>query len=74
MNFRQVSMSGNKAKSLLQEAYGEYFVSVGVGKATNIKGKKLFKEVEKCLFTNTNAKNVAKNLSCSKGWVPLTKE
>jgi len=67
-----MSMSNNRAISLSQE--GEYFVAVGVGKVINIKGKKLFKEVEKCLFTNTNAESVAKNLSCSRGWVPLTKE
>lgn len=72
MNFSQTSMSDNRAISLFQE--GKYFVAVGVGKIINIKGKKLFKEVEKCLFTNTNAKNVVKNLSCSRGWVPLTKE
>ena len=67
-----MTMSNSRATSLFQES--EYFVAVGVGKVINIKGKKLIKEVEKCLFTNTNAKNVAKNLSYSRGWVPLTKE
>jgi hypothetical protein len=52
-----MSMSGNTSKSLLLEAYDEYFISVGIGKVTNIKGKKLFEEVEKCLSTNTNAEN-----------------